>query len=97
MILVLGPKTRTRITNSVESVLVDFLNLFMHVFSYVLGGSDTNCNCSGVLVAAILIIKATKTPPQDIVGMNITCKKCGTRTNGLACPKCKNESQSFGV
>ena len=47
MILVLGPKTRTRITNSVESVLVDFLNLFMHVFSYVLGGSDTNCNCSG--------------------------------------------------
>ena len=51
----------------------------------------------GVLVAAILIIKATKTPPQDIVGMNITCKKCGTRTNGLACPKCKNKSQSFGV
>ena len=51
----------------------------------------------GILVVAILIIKATKTPPQDIVGMNITCKKCGTRTNGLACPKCKNKSQSFGV
>ena len=51
----------------------------------------------GILVVAILIIKATKTPAQDIVGMNITCKKCGTRTNGLACPKCKNKSQSFGV
>ena len=51
----------------------------------------------GILVAAILIIKATKTPARDIVGMDITCKKCGTRTNGLACPKCKNKSQSFGV
>ena len=51
----------------------------------------------GVLVVAILIIKATKTPAQDIVGMNITCQKCGTRTNGLACPKCKNKSQSFGI
>ena len=51
----------------------------------------------GVLAVAILIIKTTKTPPQDIVGMNITCKKCGTQTNGLACPKCKNKSQSFGV
>ena len=51
----------------------------------------------GVLVVAILIIKATKTPARDIVGMDITCKKCGTRTNGLACPKCKNKSQSFGI
>ena len=51
----------------------------------------------GILIVAILIIKATKTPSRDIVGMDITCKKCGTRTNGLACPKCKNKSQSFGV
>jgi hypothetical protein len=51
----------------------------------------------GILVVAVLIIKATKTTSQDIVGMNITCKKCGTQTNGLACPKCKNKSQSFGV
>jgi hypothetical protein len=29
--------------------------------------------------------------------MDITCKKCGTRTNGLACLKCKNKFQSFGV
>jgi hypothetical protein len=51
----------------------------------------------GVLVVAILIIKATKTSPRAIVGMDITCKKCGTRTNGLSCPKCKNKSQSFGI
>ena len=51
----------------------------------------------GILIVAILIIKATRTPARDIVGMDITCKKCGTRTNGLACLKCKNKFQSFGV
>jgi len=51
----------------------------------------------GILVVSILIIKATKTSPRDIVGMNIICKKCGTKTNGLSCPKCKNKSQSFGI
>ena len=52
---------------------------------------------AGILLVAILIIKATKTPSRDIMGMDIICKKCGTRTNGLACPKCKNKSQSFGI
>ena len=51
----------------------------------------------GILIVAILIIKATKTPSREIVGINITCKKCGTRTNGLACLKCKNKFQTFGV
>tara|TARA_B110000438_G_C15629330_1_gene570230 strand:- start:664 stop:849 length:186 start_codon:yes stop_codon:yes gene_type:complete len=51
----------------------------------------------GVLVVAILIIKASKTSSRAIVGMDIICKKCGTRTNGLSCSKCKNKSQSFGV
>ena len=51
----------------------------------------------GVILVAILIIKATKTPSHDIVGMDINCKKCGTRTNGLTCTKCKNKFQSFGV
>ena len=51
----------------------------------------------GILIVAILIIKAKKIPSREIVGMDITCKKCGTRTHGLACPKCKNKSQSFGV
>tara|TARA_B110000438_G_C15555600_1_gene538916 strand:+ start:235 stop:420 length:186 start_codon:yes stop_codon:yes gene_type:complete len=51
----------------------------------------------GVLLVAILIIKATKTTSHDIMGMNITCKKCGSQTNGLACTKCKNKFQSFGI
>ena len=45
----------------------------------------------------VLIIKAAKTSPRTIVGMDITCKKYVTRTNRLSCPKCKNKSQSFGV
>ena len=51
----------------------------------------------GILIVAILIIKAIKTPSREIVGININCKKCGIRINGLACPKCENKSQSFGV
>jgi len=51
----------------------------------------------GVLIVAILIIKAFKTPSREVVGMDIHCKKCGIKTNGLACPKCKKKSQSFGV
>jgi len=51
----------------------------------------------GILVVAILIIKAIKTPSRDIVGMDIHCRKCGIRTNGLACPKCENKSKSFDV
>ena len=51
----------------------------------------------GILIVAILIIKATKTPYREIVGINIHCKKCGIRTNGLACPKCNDKFQSFGV
>ena len=51
----------------------------------------------GILIVAILIIKATKTPSREIVGINIHCKKCGIRTNGLACSKCNNKFQSFGV
>ena len=51
----------------------------------------------GILIVAILIIKAIKTPSRDIVGIDIHCKKCGIRTNGLACSKCDNKFQSFGV
>ena len=51
----------------------------------------------GILIVAILIIKATRTSSREIVGINIHCKKCGTRTNGLTCLKCKNKFQSFGV
>jgi len=51
----------------------------------------------GILIVAILIIKATRTSSREIVGINIHCKKCGIRTNGLACPKCNDKFQSFGV
>lgn len=51
----------------------------------------------GIIIVAILIIKATKTHPQDVVGDNICCNKCGMETHGLKCPKCENKSQSFGV
>ncbi|MEO2201171.1 MAG: hypothetical protein ABGW49_06050 [Nitrosopumilus sp.] len=51
----------------------------------------------GVILIAVLIIKAFKTSSKDIVGMDIRCKKCGIKTNGLACPKCEKKSKSFGV
>ena len=51
----------------------------------------------GILIVAVLIIKAFKTPSREIVGMDIHCKKCGIKTNGLACPKCEKKSQSFWI
>jgi len=51
----------------------------------------------GVLLVIILIIKAIKTHSQDVVGIDMFCKKCGIKTNGLKCPKCEKTSQSFGV
>ena len=51
----------------------------------------------GIVIVAILIIKAIKTPSQEIMGINVRCNKCGIETHGLACPKCKNKSKSFGV
>jgi hypothetical protein len=51
----------------------------------------------GILLVIILIIKATKTSSRDIVGINVHCRKCGTKTHGLPCPKCKKQTKSFGV
>ena len=51
----------------------------------------------GILIVAVLIIKAFKTPSREVVGMDMHCKKCGIKTNGLTCPKCEKGSQSFGV
>ena len=50
-----------------------------------------------ILIVAVLIIKAFKTPSRKVVGIDIHCKKCGIKTNGLACPKCEKGSQSFGI
>ena len=51
----------------------------------------------GILIVGVLIIKAFKTPSREIVGMDIHCKKCGIKINGLACPKCEKKSQSFWI
>jgi predicted Zn-ribbon and HTH transcriptional regulator len=45
-----------------------------------------------VLVAAILLKKIIKTPPQSAITFNQYCKKCGYRTNGLKCPRCQMQS-----
>ncbi len=51
----------------------------------------------GILLAIILIIKASKTSSRDVVGMDMFCRKCGIMTNGLICPRCEKNTQSFGV
>jgi len=51
----------------------------------------------GVLIVIILIIKAIKTPSRDVVGVDMHCRKCGIKINGLTCPKCKIAAKSFGV
>ena len=51
----------------------------------------------GVLIVAILIIKATKTHSRDVMGMDLHCMKCGGITNGSKCPKCAKNTKSFGV
>ena len=51
----------------------------------------------GILIVVILIIKAVKTPSHEVVGVDMHCRKCGIKTNGLKCPRCEKNTQSFGV
>jgi rubrerythrin len=51
----------------------------------------------GIIIVTILIVKAAKTHSKEVVGMDIFCRKCGVKTNGLKCPRCEKTSQSFGV
>ncbi len=51
----------------------------------------------GILLIIILIVKAVKTPSREVVGIDIHCRKCGIKTNGLKCPRCEKRTQSFGV
>ena len=49
----------------------------------------------GILIAIILLVKVVKTPPHEAITMNVYCRKCGYKTNGLKCPRCeKNPSFS---
>jgi len=50
-----------------------------------------------ILIVVILIIKATKTPARDILGVELNCVTCGTKTSGSKCPKCKKDAKTFGV
>ena len=51
----------------------------------------------GILLVIILIVKAAKTHSREVVGIDMFCRKCGIKTNGLKCPKCEKRTQSFGV
>ena len=51
----------------------------------------------GILLVIALIIKATRTSSRDVMGINVQCRKCGTKTHGLPCPKCEKQTKSFGV
>jgi len=48
----------------------------------------------GILIVAILIIKVTKTPSREIMGVDLRCIKCGIKTNGSKCPKCEKDTLS---
>jgi len=52
---------------------------------------------AGILLVVILIIMASKTSSRDVMGADVHCRKCGVKTNGSKCPKCKNAAKSFGV
>lgn len=50
----------------------------------------------GILIVIILIVKAIKTSPQEVLRAETYCKKCGLKTNGLKCANCENKSR-FGI
>jgi len=50
----------------------------------------------GVLIVIALIMKLIRTPPHAAVTFEQRCKKCGSKTNGLKCPRC-DKKPSFGV
>jgi len=51
---------------------------------------------AGALAALFLIIKLIKTHPHDAISFEQRCKKCGSKTNGLKCPRCDGKP-SYGV
>ena len=44
----------------------------------------------GIVLTTALIIKYIKTSKYDYFKIDLNCKNCGDRTNGLKCPKCEN-------
>ena len=43
----------------------------------------------GIVLISVLIVQYIKTHKYDYVKIDIHCKNCGDRTNGLKCPKCE--------
>jgi predicted Zn-ribbon and HTH transcriptional regulator len=50
----------------------------------------------GVIILIALIVKLLKSSPMAVLYLNLHCKKCGYKTNGLKCPKC-DYKKSFGI
>jgi len=50
-----------------------------------------------ILIVVILIIKATKIPARDILGVEVHCVTYGTKTSGSKFPKCTKNNKTFGV
>lgn len=51
----------------------------------------------GIIIIMILIIKASKTNPREVLGYDNRCKNCGLETRGLKCPRCEKNKRSYGV
>ncbi len=51
----------------------------------------------GILITIILIVKAIKTPSRDVMGIDLHCIRCGTKTSGSKCPKCEKNTKTFGI
>ena len=49
----------------------------------------------GIIVALILVFKYTKTEKNDVLGLSMKCKVCGTKTNGLKCPRCQPNTKDW--
>lgn len=50
----------------------------------------------GVLIILILIAKLLKTPATDAVKVQQRCKICGSKLEGIRCPRCEKRGQ-YGV
>lgn len=51
-----------------------------------------------ILIMIVLLVKVSRSKKSEFLAMNTYCKKCGSKTNGLKCPRCdtKNKSTDFG-
>ncbi len=51
----------------------------------------------GAIITTVLIVKYFKTNPQDVLGFNNRCQKCGLETKGMKCPRCEKDKKTFGI